>query len=746
MKNNIKFFFSKFNDLSNTDIINFINSNDKEEILSYLTNEIKKLDKLSKDINNDNFFNQSKFLYLFAKNLNDQSLLKKILVIFKQRVHLIKNKLTQWEYEYYGLQKPTVTDTKYDLVLRELYNFEEFLPELKTKNSPTNRVGGTIDNKFKKVEHILPMLSLSNIFSKGEFFKFDETVKKLINKNINIEYNIEPKFDGLSISLIYSKGKLIRGITRGNGKIGEDVTNNIKMISSIPQTINNNFDRFEVRGEVYLDYEQFIKINDSIKDELKKFANPRNAAAGTLRRLDPKLVKQRNIKMVAYYIPNEIDLTKLGIKQQSDVIQVLKQLKFPVASDTWRCNGVNEAYDRINYLEQHQDNLPYPIDGAVIKVNDINLYDLLGSTSKFPHWATAYKFIPKEATTKITNIIANVGRTGKITYVAKLIPVHLSGSVISSATLNNAEYIINKDIRINDTVTIYKAAEIIPYVKSAKIEKRDSSSKPFKPIIKCPVCNSDLEKRKGEIDQYCVNTSCPARILASIIHFCSKTAMDIEGLSEKTLQKFFNEGYIKTIPDIYLLNKYRTEIVEKIYNKKFKVFNKLQEAIEKSKSNSLEKLIAGLGIRDVGSISALILAKKYINIDNLMNTKIEQLQQIKDIGEVVSKSIYDWTHNQSNIELVQKLKTLNINTKYIGSTVSNTDLNSEYYQKNFCITGSFDIPREKIKQLLINKYDANITNSVNKTTNYLIVGENGGSKLEKANKLGIKIISDKIWE
>lgn len=737
---------SKIETVSDDDITSLVQSNSSSSMIQDINKRINFLNNDIENIDLHNFFDQIQLLYNIAKKINEETIIKRLISLSKARIRLLRNKLTQWEYEYYGLQKPTVSDTKYDFTFRELVNFETLFPELKTKNSPTTHVGGAIDNKFKKVEHIFPMLSLSNIFSKEEFFKFDETIKKLTGDNKEIEYNIEPKFDGLSISLIYSKGKLIRGLTRGNGKVGEDVTKNIRMINSIPQEIDNDFDRFEVRGEVYLDYEQFIKINNSIVDESKKFANPRNAAAGTLRRLDPQLVKERNIKMVAYYIPNEEDVQKLGIKHQSDVISVLKKLNFPVAKNTWKCIGVVNAYEKINYLESHQDNLEYPIDGAVIKVNDINLYDKLGSTSKFPHWATAYKFVPKEATTKILEINANVGRTGKITYVAKLIPVHLSGSVISNATLNNGEYIINKDIRVGDTVVIYKAAEIIPYVKQAIIEKRPNDSKPFEPIKICPICGSKLEKVEGEVDQYCINTSCPARILASIIHYSSKTAMDIEGLSEKTIQKFFDLGFLKSIPDIYLLNNHRTEIIEKIYNKKFKVFNKLQDAIEKSKSNSLERLIVGLGIRNVGSISALVLSKKYLTMDALMNASETELQNIKDVGQVVSKSIYDWTHNNANVKLVQTLKDLNVNMKYIPANAAQIDIKSEYYQKNFCITGSFDIPREKIKQILINKYDANVTNTVNKTTDYLIAGENAGSKIEKANKLGIKIISDKIWE
>ena len=667
----------------------------------------------------------------------------------RQRISFLRKKLRQWEYEYYGLERPTVSDVTYDLTLKELNSLEKTFPEFYSKNSPTNTVGGAINNKFKKVAHTIPMLSLSNAFNFNDLEHFDETIKRLLDFNMNqdVEYYIEPKLDGLSISLIYKNGKLINGITRGDGKIGEDVTANVRMIKSIPQTINNNFDHFEVRGEVFISHKQFKLINDSISEEKNKFANPRNAASGTLRRLDPELVKQRNLQMIAYYIPNFDDIKRLNITKQSQAIEKLKEYGFNTAKETYKCKNIGEAYKRIQWLEDNQYSLDYPIDGAVLKENLITYYSKLGSTSKFPHWAIAYKFIPQEVETEIISIQTNVGRTGKITYVANLKSVELSGSIVSAATLNNAEYILSKDIRVGDTIKIFKAAEIIPYVKGVVLSKRKKSSKRFTPAIVCPVCNSKLEKIEGEVDQYCVNTSCPARLVQSIIHFCSKNAMNIEGLSEKTITKYFNLGYIKCIEDIYNLNNHRQEIITTILNNKFKVFNKINESIQNSKNNSLERLIFGLGIRDIGLISATFLAKHFKNIDAIANTSREELVNLKDIGEVVSTSIYDWFHNKNNLKLIENLKKLGINTNYISKTnISNENKNSDYYQKSFCITGSFDISRDKIRDLLIQKYDANVTNSVNKSTDYLIVGENGGSKLTKAEKLCIKLIYDKIWE
>ncbi len=679
------------------------------------------------------------------QNENDK-LVKKAYTLIKRRIAFLKKNLKKWEYEYYGLQSPTVSDTQYDLSLRELKNWETCFPQFASLSSPTKKVGGAIDRKFKKATHSSAMLSLDNAFSLSELQNFDNFIKKTLNNDDDIVYNVEPKFDGLSVALIYQDGNFFKAITRGNGIIGEDVTKNINVVKDIPKHINTNLSILEVRGEIYLDYEQFGKINNDIEDESKKFANPRNAASGTLRRLDQKLVAERELKFVAYYIPDNNQLQQLKINSQNEIIHYLKSLGFRTSQEVWKCSNINEAYEKIKYLETHQDNLPYPIDGGVLKVDDISLHNKIGATSKFPHWAIAYKFIPKEAITKVLDIIPTVGRTGKITYVAKLSPIHLSGSTISSATLNNAQYIQSKDIRIGDYVKIFKAAEIIPYVKEAIIEKREKFSSPYLPVLNCPVCGSKLERRDNEVDQYCVNTSCKARILQSIIYFCSKKAMNIEGISEKTIKKYYDLGFIKTIPDIYHLNAHRSEIIKNVLNNKFKVFNEIIEAIEKSKSNSLERLINGLGIRDVGYISSLVLAKYFKDIDNLMKASKEELINLKDIGDIVSSSIYDWTHNQANINLINQLKALGINTKYIGANINEENKKSIYYQKNICITGSFDISREEIKEILERKYDIHFSNSLNKSTDYLIVGNNAGTKIEKAKEWNIPIITNKIWE
>lgn len=689
--------------------------------------------------------NEYQFYFDVANQSNIDWTKKEVISLVKKRINNLKNWLRTWEYEYYGLEKPTVSDFQYDQTLKELNQWETLLPNLKTKDSPTNKVGGNISNKFAKVVHHLPMLSLSNVFNVNELKEFDQRISK-VTKEENNQYVVEPKFDGLSISLIYQKGKLIQGVTRGDGKIGEDVTKNILMIENIPHQIDNNLERFEVRGEVFLDFKQFQIINNAINDSDKKFANPRNAAAGTLRRLNPQLVKDRKLKVVAYFIPDQQNLKDLNIATQYEVIQKLKTYGFFTGEYTALVNDISSANHKINWLENNQNNLAFPIDGAVIKLNEINHYDALGKTSKFPHWATAYKFTPKEAKTTVLNIVANVGRTGKITYVANLEPVFLNGSTITNASLNNAAWISEKDIRIGDSVLIYKAAEIIPYVKEVVKNERKEGTKHFRAITHCPICGSKLERNEGEVDQYCINNLCPARILNSMIYFCSKPAMNIEGLSEKTLTKYFNLGLVKSISDIYRLNNHREEIVEKISNGKFKVFNKLIEAIEKSKNNSLEKLILGLGIRNVGSVSSLNLAKHFLTLDNLINASIEELTSLNDIGTVVAYSIYHFFHNDSNLKLIDELKSLGLNTKYLTDEVSDQNKNSPYYQKTFCITGSFDLSRNQIANLLIAKFDAKVVNSITKSLDYLIVGANPGSKEQKAISLSIKIINNKIWE
>lgn len=663
----------------------------------------------------------------------------------QRQIEFLKKQLRQWEYEYYGLDKPTVSDGEYDLTLRKLIDLEKQYPQYATSDSPTKRVGGHVSKSFEKIKHEIPMLSLANAFNEEELRKFDNDVKEALKTTNEVEYNLEPKIDGLSISLIYINGRLTYGLTRGDGETGENVIENIKTIKSIPLLINTKLPKIEIRGEVFLSFEEFNRINNEIEDD-KKFANPRNAAAGSLRNLDSSLTAKRKLQMIAYYIPNESILKTLSINKQSDVINQLKSFGFKTAKECKRCKNIEDVVNEINRIKKYKEGLEYPIDGIVLKVNDINTYDDISRTSKFPKWAIAYKFPPEIKQTKLLDIIATVGRSGKITYVAKLEPVAIGGSIVSSATLHNGDYIVDNDIRINDVVKIFKAGEIIPKVIGPILEKRPSNTIKFKPIRNCPVCNTLLEKQIDEVDQYCTNISCPARVVQSLIHFCSKSAMNIEDLSERNLQKFYDAKIIQKISDIYLINKHKQEILQSDFKIKDKSFDNIWNHIQQSKSNSLERLIIGLGIRHVGETTAKVLAKKFRTLENLTRTSLDELLKINDIGETVGISIVDYFKNQENIKLIDELKRLNINFSFLSQVdESKIDKSSPYYQKNFVITGSFDIARHEIKKLLEIKYDAIVTDSITRNTNFLIVGESGGSKIDKANKLGITIIRDKIW-
>ena len=656
----------------------------------------------------------------------------------KSRIEKLKTLLRKWEYEYYVLNNPTVSDEEYDITLRQLIELETKYPEFLTSDSPSQRVGGTASTKLKKYQHKTKMMSLANAFSADEMRKFDNDIKKAIGVNSKIVYCVEPKIDGLSMSLIYQDGKLVSGATRGDGLIGEDVTPNVKTIKSIPLMIDFQ-DDIEIRGEVFLTKKNFEKINDSIEDEEKKFANPRNAASGSLRQLDPKITAKRNLTMYCYQIPNE---SQYGLKKQSEVIDFLKKNKFNVAPEIKICNGIEEVINVINNWTDRKNDLEFPIDGVVIKVNNFADHEKIGYTSKFPKWAIAYKFPPNVVETKLENITTTVGRTGRINYVANLSPVLLDGSTISAATLHNAEYIAAKDIRIGDTVKIFKAGEIIPKVIGPNLKLRPNNTKSYVPPQNCPICGSKLEKVEGEVDQYCVNIDCPARGLLNIVHFADRDAMNIDGLSNKILEKFWDNNIVKNIIDLFYLKDKKQQILNLDLHIKDKMFDHLVSSIENSKKSNLDKLIYGLGIRHVGAITAKVLAEKYKTLDALSQASLESLIGIKDVGETVGQSIVDFFKVENNKVLINKLKEVGVNTKLIERSY---DTNSPYYQKKFVITGSFEIPRNEIIKIMEEKYDAKFFGSVNKDIDYLIANDFESSKFKKAKELGIKIITNKIW-
>ncbi|WFQ95777.1 DNA ligase [Mycoplasma feriruminatoris] len=648
------------------------------------------------------------------------------------RINQLKEQLNLWSKQYYVDDNPTVDDTEYDLALKELISLENLYPEFITLDSPSQKVGGMVSEKFEKVSHKTPMLSLGNVFSFEEFLDFNTQVSKVSN-TLNNEYVAELKIDGLSISLVYENGSLITAATRGNGIVGEDVTINVKTIKSIPLQISKK-ERVEVRGEVFLSKAEFEKINQKrLLNNEDLFANPRNAAAGTLRQLDSKIVANRNLDAFLYYYISD-DSNNLS---QYESILKLNQLGFKTNKETKLCKNLDEVQAYINKYTDLKNDLDYQIDGIVFKINDKSLQNSLGFTSKIPKWAIAYKFPAEIKQTKLLDIFATVGRTGKITYNAKLEPVSLMGATISAATLNNAEYIKTKDLRINSVVKIKKAGDVIPEVIEAIKDDKFYELEKFKPDLYCPNCHSLLEKNEDEVDQFCINSNCSMKILRALQHFSSREAMNIVSLGDRSLEILFNLNIIKTISDIYRLEDHKEQILE-IENFGLKSYLNLIDSINQSKNNSFEKVLFGLGIRHIGSKTAKILARQYQNIDNLMNASYDELVQINSIGSSLALSIIDWFKIPDNINLINELKSFNVNFKYLGVKIN---LDSIIANKSFVITGTLSRPREEFKTLIENNA-GKVIGSISKKTDYLLAGDNVGSKLEKAKKLGVKIIDE----
>ena len=652
----------------------------------------------------------------------------------KERMDELINYINKASYEYYVLDNPTITDQEYDDYYNELLSIEEKYPELKREDSPTNRVGGAVLDKFEKVNHDHPMLSFDDIFNEEEIILFDERIKKVVS---TAHYTLEPKMDGLSGSLIYKNGVLVRGATRGDGVTGEDITTNIKTIKSVPLRLTEDID-IEVRGEIYMSKKSFLEANrEKIKNGEKEFANPRNAAAGSIRQLDSKVAAKRNLDFMAYFIPNPEDY---GIKTQKESLEFLRKLGFVT---NYKLNGyAKNVKDIINYIDslsEKRDNLPFEIDGVVLKVDNLEDEKRLGFTSRVPRWGIAYKFPAKEVLTTLKEIKFTVGRTGKITPNAIFSPVHVSGSLVSKATLHNSDYCIDKDVRVGDTISIRKAGDVIPEVVEVKLDRRKEDSVPFKMIENCPMCNSVLVRK--DANHYCKNEHCPSRKIESLIHFSSRDAMYIEGFGESIVEDFYNLGYLKNIDDFYTLDKYKDELML-LEGFGEKSISKLLESASNSKKNSLERLLFGLGIRYVGKKTAKILSKYYKTIDNLIKADFDELKSVNDIGDVIAKSIVDYFSDEKNINLINRLKDLNLNMRYLGEEVntSNENING----KTFVITGTLSRPRDEIKEE-IEGLGGNVTGSVTKKTDYVIAGEKAGSKLTKANELGIRVLTEEEY-
>ena len=654
----------------------------------------------------------------------------------KNRVEEITKTLERYNYEYYVLDNPSVSDAEYDRLMQELIMIETEHPELRSPLSPTQRVGGAVVSEFEKIKHKRLMLSLANAFNDDDLYDFDRKVREIIKVD-KVEYMAEMKIDGLAMSLDYVDGKLNYAATRGDGNTGENVTSNVITIKSIP--LNIDVDKpFEIRGEVYMPKASLEKINKQREANGEPLlANARNGAAGSIRQLDSKVAASRGLEGYWYYFVNA---REFGIRKHSDALDFASKLGFRTNPERRICNGIEEVIQYVKEYTLKRKDLPYDIDGIVIKVNDMDLYDKIGYTAKTPKWAIAYKFPPEVVTTKLEDIIFTVGRTGKITPNAVLSPVRVQGSMIQRATLHNEDFISERDLRIGDTVALRKAGDVIPEVVYALKDKRDGSEKLFEMCDTCPVCGSKLVKKDAM--HFCMNKNCDARNIEGLIHFSSKDAMDIEGLGEKVCEQFFNQKFIHSISDIYKLYNLRNELINIDGFSNVSV-DKLFDAIEKSKSNSLERLIFGLGIKEVGVKTAKVLAKTFKTLDRLKDASKEELLEVQDIGEVSASSIFEYFHNERNLLLIDELRLLGLNFEYLGSTTTNGD--SIFSGKVVVLTGTLESMGRKEATNLLEDLGAKVTSSVSKSTDYVIFGSEAGSKLTKAQELNIQTMDEETF-
>lgn len=654
----------------------------------------------------------------------------------KERMEELIEIINEADYNYHTLDNPTITDQEYDRYLRELFEIEEAHPDWIREDSPTQHAGGKIIEGFNKVTHKIPMMSLSDVFSESEVIAFDERIRK---EGITPEYMCELKIDGLSVSLLYEGGKLVRAATRGDGTVGEDITHNAKTIKVIPLKLKEKVD-IEVRGEIFMNKETLVKLNEERKKHNQPLLqNCRNAAAGSIRQLDSKVAAERKLDNFIYHLPDPLDY---GLHTHAEAIEYMRKLGFKINPNNRLVKNINEVLEFIEEKAKQRSTLPYDIDGIVIKVNSIEQQQKLGYTAKYPKWATAYKFPAEEVLTKLTDIIFTVGRTGQITPNAVLEPVIVAGSTISRATLHNEDYVKEKDLKIGDVVSIRKAGDVIPEVVEVKKERRTGKEKDFEMITTCPMCNTNLVKKEGQVDYYCPNKKCPARSIESLIHFASRDAMNIDGLGDRIMEDFYNFHFIATLADIYSLKNHEQDLT-RLEGYGDKSVTNLLNAIEESKRNSLERLLFGLGIPHVGAKTAKILAKKYKDLDNLMNATVEELTTIPDIGEIIAKSVVEYFNDNHHRSVVEELKEIGLNTKYLGQEVEE---NSEFNGKTFVLTGSLQLFTREEAEEKIEQLGGKASSSVSKKTSAVIVGANPGSKYEKAKELGIPIWTEEEFK
>ena len=651
----------------------------------------------------------------------------------KERYDELIKLIEKANYDYYTLDNPTVTDREYDNWMSELLDIEERHPEIKRKDSPSEKIGGEVISEFKKVEHKIGMFSISDVFNESEIVAFDERIRKEFP---NPSYVCELKIDGLAVSLQYEKGILKRAATRGNGLVGEDITHNVKTIGTIPLRLNKPVD-IEVRGEIYMPLKAFNELNEKrlINGE-PIFQNPRNAAAGSIRQLDSSVAKSRKLDAFLYHVP-ETDK-----KTHYEALMELKELGFIVNPNIRLVKNIDEILDYIKEWTARRGELPYDIDGIVIKVNDIHMQRELGFTAKYPRWVIAYKFPAEDVKTRLTDIVCTVGRTGQITPNAVFDPVKVMGSTIRRATLHNGDYINSKNLKIGDNIFVHKAGDVIPEVVGPCLEDRTGNEREFVMPDKCPICGASLVLTESGIDLKCPNDLCPARNIESLIYFCDRKAMNIEGLGERIIEDFYNMKFITSIIDIYNIKDRKEELIE-LEGFGDKSVNKLLDNIEKSKQNSLEKLLFAIGISGIGEKNAKILAKKFMNIDNLMNASLEDLTNISDVGPILANSIYNFFRNEDNIKLINDLKNIGMNMNYLGAQIKE---NEELLNKRIVVTGTLKkYTRDEI-QNLIELNGGLWSTSVTKKTYAVIVGENPGSKYDKAKELNIPIWTEEDFD
>lgn len=648
----------------------------------------------------------------------------------KKRVEKLHDLLNQYSYEYYVQDNPSVPDSEYDKLLRELIEIEEKYPEFKSTDSPTVRVGGEAQSSFEKVNHDTPMLSLGNAFNEEDLRKFDQRIRDSIGQ---VEYMCELKIDGLAVSLKYENGRFVQGLTRGDGTTGEDITENLRTIHAIPLKIKEPLN-FEVRGEAYMPRRSFIHLNNEKEENGEQpFANPRNAAAGSLRQLDSKLAAKRKLSVFLYSVN---DLTEFNATTQSEALEELDQLGFKTNQERERVSDIEGVLNYIEKWTSKRGSLSYDIDGIVIKVNDLSQQEEMGYTQKSPRWAIAYKFPAEEVITKLLDIELSIGRTGVVTPTAILEPVKVAGTTVSRASLHNEDLIHERDIRIGDSVVIKKAGDIIPEVVKSILDRRPNESEIYHMPTHCPSCGHELVRIEGEVALRCINPKCQAQLIEGLIHFVSRQAMNIDGLGTKIIHQLYENQLIKDVADIFYLKEEDLLPLERMGKKKV---DNLLLAIEKSKEQSLEHLLFGLGIRHLGVKASQVLAERYETMDQLFKVTESELIEIQDIGDKLAQSVVTYLENSDIRSLIEKLSNKNVNMSYKGIKTTEIEGHPDFSGKTIVLTGKLEQMTRNEASEWLKMQGAKVTNSVTKSTDIVIAGEDAGSKLAKAEKYGTEI-------